>query len=79
MVLSLLSKLKHQLKQRLFPSLGAIRDRVISSIESRYSRLVFLSHIFSNHLIFSSSGHLFDVSLNDSYTIAAITHPFLKN
>jgi hypothetical protein len=34
-VLPLLSKLKKQLKQRVFPNLGAIRDRIISSIDLR--------------------------------------------
>ena len=34
-VLPLLSKLKKQLKQRVFTNLGAIRDRIISSIDLR--------------------------------------------
>ena len=34
-VLPLLSKLKKKLKQRVFPNLGAIRDRIISSIDLR--------------------------------------------
>ena len=35
MVLPLLSKLKEQLKTKLFPNLNAIRDRVITSIDNR--------------------------------------------
>ena len=35
MVLPLLSKLKEQLKTKLFPNLNAIRDRVITSSDNR--------------------------------------------
>nr|CAH0113738.1 unnamed protein product [Daphnia galeata] len=39
MVLPLLSKLKEQLKTKLFPNLNAIRDRVITSIDNRFGHL----------------------------------------
>jgi hypothetical protein len=73
-VLPLLTKLKKQLNQRVFPNLGPLRDKILSRIQDRYERCNIISvlYIWSRIFLFRFD-HLF---LDNSYPIAACTHPF---
>jgi hypothetical protein len=73
-VLPLLTKLKKQLNQRVFPNLGPLRDQILSRIQDRYEmcNIVSVLYILSRIFLFRF-GHLF---LDNSYLISACTHPF---